>query len=205
MKTTLYLIRHGETDWNRLRRVQGSIDIPLNRLGQLQADRLIHWFRDIHLDAIYSSDLMRAYDTASALAKHYDLPVTTFPELRERSYGLIEGKHIDQFSLTHSDERNDWLELEQYDIEPLQAVKQRAYNKISHIIEQVEGKSVAIVSHGGTIKAFLAMISQGLTGSGKIKIKNTAVTEISYEKGNFQVVTLNDTSHLNDEHQNLVV
>ncbi len=205
MANTLYLIRHGETDWNRLKRVQGSIDTPLNHLGQLQANQLIHWFRDKQLDAIYSSDLIRAYDTANSLAKHYNIHVTTYPELRERNYGLIEGKHIDQFSLTHSDEQKDWLELEQYEIEALHAVKQRAFTKITEILQQFEDKSIAIISHGGTINAFLSLITHGHIGTGKIKIDNTAVTEISYDEDNYRIITLNDTSHLRDEHRNLVV
>lgn len=205
MINKLYLIRHGETDWNRLRRVQGNIDIPLNTLGQEQANKLNCWFRDKHIDVIYSSDLSRAYDTAQHLASHYNIGVKTYTELRERSYGLIEGKSIDQFSLTHSEITNDWLELEQYDIEPLQNVKQRVFTKIEEILQRHDGKSIACVSHGGAIKAYLSMITNGETGSGKIKIGNTAITEIEYSNGVYRIVTINNTSHLKDEDDYLVV
>lgn len=205
MKNTIYLIRHGETDWNREKRVQGSIDIPLNQRGQDQASKLFRWFQNRHIDAIYSSDLARAYDTARSLATHYNLAVRTFSELRERSYGLIEGKEIQQFQLTHSDEFGDWKELEQYQIEPLVAVKNRAFQKIEELVRLHHRESIAIVSHGGTINAFLSLITEGESGSGKIKIDNTAVTEIEYNNGTYRILTLNDTSHLLDGEQNLVV
>lgn len=201
----MYLIRHGETDWNRLRRVQGNMDIPLNSLGQEQADKLYRWFNNKQLDAIYSSDLSRAYHTACSLAKHYNIGVKSCCELRERSYGLIEGNSIGQFSLTHSEQANDWLEVDKYNIEPLRLVKQRMFNKIEEILQQHHEKAIAIVSHGGAIKAYLSIITHGEKGSGKIKIDNTAVTEIEYSNGTYQIVTLNDTSHLQDGQDHLVV
>lgn len=201
----MYLVRHGETDWNRLRRVQGNIDIPLNALGQEQAAKLYRWFRNKQIDAIYSSDLSRAFDTAQSLAVHYNIGVKTYSELRERNYGLIEGESIDQFSLTHSESTNDWLELEQYRIEPLQNVKYRVFTKIEELLQQHNDESIAIVSHGGTIKAYLSLITNGETGSGRIKIDNTAVTEIEYSNGVYRFVTLNDTSHLRDKDDYLVV
>lgn len=200
-----YLIRHGETDWNSHKRVQGNIDIPLNELGKAQANKLINWFHNKQVHAIYSSDLSRAYDTARALDSIYKLGITSYPELRERSYGLIEGKHIEQFNLTHSDESNDWLEIDQYEIEPLINVKNRVHSKIQDILKHHQGESIAIVSHGGAIKAYLSLITQGQIGSGKIKIDNTAVTEIEYKNGTYRIVTLNNTSHLHDEQGNLVV
>ncbi len=205
MTNKFYLIRHGETDWNRLKRVQGSIDIPLNSLGQEQANKLFRWFRDRQVDAIYASDLSRAYNTALSLAMNYRLGVKTYAELRERSYGLIEGKSIDQFTLTHSEQINDWLELDKYEIEPLTNVKQRVFSKIEEILQRHHGESIAIVSHGGAIKAYLTMITHGEIGSGKIKIDNTSVTEIEYSNGTYRIVTLNDTSHLSDEQDHLVV
>ena len=89
--TTLLLARHGETDWNRELRIQGSSDIELNELGRQQAQFLAQELTDVDLDAIYSSDLSRARATAAAVAATHGLEVTLDPRLRERSFGSWEG------------------------------------------------------------------------------------------------------------------
>ena len=89
--TTLLLARHGETDWNREFRIQGSSDIELNELGRQQAQFLAQELTDVDLDAIYSSDLSRAQATAAAVAATHGLDVKLDPRLRERSFGSWEG------------------------------------------------------------------------------------------------------------------
>ena len=89
--TTLLLARHGETDWNREFRIQGSSDIQLNELGRQQAQFLAQELTDVDLDAIYSSDLSRAQATAAAVAATHGLEVQLDPRLRERSFGSWEG------------------------------------------------------------------------------------------------------------------
>src|SRR5690606_37128890 len=94
--TQFWLIRHGETQWNAERRLQGSLDIPLNSIGAEQADRLGQYLRSprfgTRIDTVISSDLCRAYDTAVMAAGHYELPIERNPLLRERCYGVYEGK-----------------------------------------------------------------------------------------------------------------
>ena len=89
--TTLLLARHGETDWNRQLRIQGSSDIELNDLGRRQAQALAQDLTDVELDAIYSSDLARARQTAEPVAATHGLEVRFDPRLRERSFGSWEG------------------------------------------------------------------------------------------------------------------
>src|SRR3954471_7990952 len=89
--TTILLARHGETDWNLQRRVQGHSDTPLNETGRAQALALAETLDGAELDAIYASDLERAYDTAQFVAQRKGLPVTPLPELRERNFGTWEG------------------------------------------------------------------------------------------------------------------
>ena len=89
--TTLLLARHGETDWNREFRIQGSSDIELNELGRKQAHALAQELEHVELDAIYSSDLSRARATAEAVAASHGLEVRLDPRLRERSFGSWEG------------------------------------------------------------------------------------------------------------------
>ena len=89
--TTLLLARHGETDWNRELRIQGSSDIGLNDLGRAQAHALAQELEHVELDAIYSSDLSRAQATAAAVAASHGLEVRLDARLRERSFGSWEG------------------------------------------------------------------------------------------------------------------
>jgi len=92
--TTLYLIRHGETDWNRLGLYQGTTDVPLNAAGRAQARTLAESLREVPLHAAYSSPLSRALETAEAVVEGRGIAVRVLPELREISYGLWQGRGI---------------------------------------------------------------------------------------------------------------
>ncbi len=91
MTTRICFVRHGETDWNIEKRIQGHIDIPLNRTGRAQA--LAMGYNAVHhrFSALYSSDLTRAMDTARAIAEIEGLEVRRLPQLRERNYGIFQG------------------------------------------------------------------------------------------------------------------
>src|SRR5690349_15996562 len=89
--TTLLLARHGETDWNREGRWQGWADPPLNELGRRQATRLAEQLRTIPFDAVYSSDLRRAHETAEILAAPHAVPIVVDPALREIDIGSWSG------------------------------------------------------------------------------------------------------------------
>lgn len=88
----IYLVRHGETDWNRRGLYQGTTDVPLNERGHEQARALAAALAPVHFHAVYSSPLLRARATAQAVAAGRDLPLRTLPELREISYGLWQGR-----------------------------------------------------------------------------------------------------------------
>ena len=106
--TRLLVIRHGETDWNAQRRVQGHSDIALNATGQAQAQRLAAALADEAIAAVYSSDLQRAQATATALALPRGLPVHATALLRERHFGLIEGRTFDDFGALHPEAAQHW-------------------------------------------------------------------------------------------------
>ena len=94
---TIYLVRHGETDWNVKKIIQGHKQSILNKNGKDQAKKLAKHFQNIHIDAIFSSDLLRAKQTAEIVALEKKLAVTTSHLLRERSYGQHEGKLRDHY------------------------------------------------------------------------------------------------------------
>ncbi|HXZ09027.1 MAG TPA: histidine phosphatase family protein, partial [Paraburkholderia sp.] len=101
MTTQVIFIRHGETDWNRIKRIQGHIDIPLATSGVEQAQKLARRLQQeakegARLDAIYSSDLLRAQQTAQPVASSLGLPLQLREGLRERSYGSFQGHDSDE-------------------------------------------------------------------------------------------------------------
>jgi broad specificity phosphatase PhoE len=141
--TTLLLARHGETDWNRELRIQGSSDIALNELGLKQAQALAQELEHVELDAIYASDLSRARATAEAVAASHGLEVQLDPRLRERAFGSWEG-------LT----REDLAGLpggESHDGESDDEVRERVLAAVRSIAEAHPGEQVLVVSHGGAL------------------------------------------------------
>ncbi|NPV56099.1 MAG: histidine phosphatase family protein [Anaerolineae bacterium] len=100
---TLWLVRHGETDWNNAGRIQGHTDIPLNENGRKQARKAAQRLAEQRFDAAYASDLSRARETAEIIAAAHGLPVQTDPRLRERSHGSLEGYFYQDIRLKHPD------------------------------------------------------------------------------------------------------
>jgi len=141
--TTLLLARHGETDWNRELRIQGSSDIGLNELGRRQAQYLAQELTDAELDAIYSSDLSRAQATAAAVAATHDLEVNLDPRLRERSFGSWEGLTREDISAFPAGSRHDGETDDEVRMRVLAAVEEIAANH--------PGQQVLVVSHGGAL------------------------------------------------------
>lgn len=141
--TTLLLARHGETDWNRELRIQGSSDIALNDLGLCQAQFLAQELTDVDLDAIYASDLSRASATAAAVAATHGLEVKLDPRLRERSFGSWEGLTRDDLDALPEGARHDGETDEQ--------VRERVLAAIQDIACAHPGAQVLVVSHGGAL------------------------------------------------------
>jgi broad specificity phosphatase PhoE len=141
--TTLLLARHGETDWNRELRIQGSSDIELNDLGRQQAQFLAQELTDVDLDAIYSSDLSRARATAAAVAATHGLEVNLDRRLRERSFGSWEGLTREDISTFPAGSRHDG--------ESDDEVRERVLAAVEEIASHHPGEQVLIVSHGGAL------------------------------------------------------
>jgi broad specificity phosphatase PhoE len=140
--TTLLLARHGETDWNRELRIQGSSDIELNELGRDQARALAQELEHVELDAIYASDLSRARATAEAVAASHGLEVRLDPRLRERSFGSWEGLTREQIA-DHAHRPDD--------AETDDEVRERVLEAIQAIADEHPGETILVVSHGGAL------------------------------------------------------
>lgn len=149
--TTLVLVRHGETDWNRDRRVQGQTDIPLNETGRRQALALSAELNGRAFAAVYSSDLVRAYETATILAEPRSLTVIPVPALREKDFGSWEG-------LTDAEVLRRFphaLAGPWGDAETSAEVSTRVVAAVSEIVAAHAGDAVLVVTHGGPIRALL--------------------------------------------------
>jgi len=157
--TTLYVVRHGETDWNRERRIQGQQDPPLNEVGRQQARALAGRLSAIRFDAVYSSDLRRARETAEIIAAGRRLPIHVTPALRERSFGRWEGERFED--LPHLDPAGwqSWLERRPdaapHGGESDAALEKRSVAIFQRIVEAFPGGDVLVVSHGGLIAAMI--------------------------------------------------
>jgi broad specificity phosphatase PhoE len=160
--TTLLLVRHGETDWNRDGRWQGHSDTPLNAAGREQARRVAAELRDV--DAVYSSDLARARETAEILAEQLGLEVHLEPRLRERGFGAWEGKTSAEIEAEFRDEHARWLAGEApgaADAEPFGDFAARVQSFVEDLLERHPGETVLVVAHGGSARA-VAALAKGL-------------------------------------------
>jgi broad specificity phosphatase PhoE len=156
--TTLLLARHGESDWNRSKRWQGFADRPLTDLGRRQAVELAARLEDTELDAVYSSDLRRARDTADAVARGKGLEVRTTRDLREVDVGSWSGLTRAEAEGQFPEAYGRWLQGGEGwdDGETYEELGERVVGAIREIAKQHEGERVLVVAHGGTIRAIHA-------------------------------------------------
>ena len=144
--TTILLARHGETDWNRENRWQGWADPPLNDTGRAQARALAEQLRTTPFDAVYSSDLQRARETAEIAAELHDLPVVTDPGLREIDVGSWSG-------LTRPEIEERFPGGERPDGETREQHLNRVLGAVEQIARANHGRRILLVTHGGTMRA----------------------------------------------------
>ncbi len=173
--TTILLARHGETDWNREGRVQGHTDRPLNETGRAQAQALAETLSGEHLDAVYSSDLSRAYETARLVAEPRGLAVTRVPELREKHFGTWEG-------LTDTEVVERWPQARNGqwgDGETADDVARRVLAALRRIAAAHPDGRVLVVSHGGPLRSALLHCEAEGTGA----IANCHVARLEVEEG----------------------
>ena len=205
MKTTVLLIRHGETEWNILGKFQGCTDIPLSNEGVRQAGLLKNRING-DFDYIYASPLKRAYETAKIVAKDTDKEVCVANEIREINFGKWEGLTVkgiaEQYPEVFREWRNDKVEGKFCggDMSVLNA-SIRAKNCIMEIVNEHKGKKIVIVAHGGIIKAgLIGIFDWDMSMYHKIALGNTCINTIVFnEDMKPLLIGLNDTNHLDCE------
>ena len=173
---TIYLARHGETEWNEKKLIQGHSDIPLNKKGEIQAKDLSKKLSHVKFAAVFSSDLIRARRTAEIIILEKKLAVATTKTLRERLFGRFEGKHMNELRkilgelILFSKEKQKKLELS--DVENDEEIMRRFIPFIREVAVAYQGKSVLMVSHGGLIRAFLDRIGFKMPNYSEKPMKN---------------------------------
>ena len=179
---TLYLIRHGETEWNVKKLLQGHTDIPLNKKGEIQARQLARKFAQTHFDAVFSSDLIRAKRTAEIVTQEKKLAIFTTKALRERNFGQYEGRSFVQKKISTLIGK---LEAETKTIikEPFEnneILMMRFSTFLRETAVAYLGKTVLIVSHGGPMRHFLARLDPEYYREelGRVRINNLAYFKI---------------------------
>lgn len=179
MTTLLYLVRHGETDWNAQRRIQGSTDIPLNAIGRAQAASTAGLLERRRFDAVVASPLSRAFETGSIIAEHLGLAVpTTYPGLAERSYGEAEGLTNDEV-------------LERYphdDIpgrESRSALLGRVTETLGEIAVRYDAGTVVVATHGAVIRSVVNAAAPGTADRLSTPIRNGSVHSFRWDPERF--------------------
>ena len=150
--TTILLARHGETDWNRDGRWQGWSDPPLNETGRAQAQLLAEQLRSTPFDAVYASDLRRAFETAEIVAATHGLDVVADAGLREIDIGSWSGLTREEIDERFGGERPDGESREQHAARVLAAVER--------IARANPGRRILVVTHGGTMRALHGHVSE---------------------------------------------
>lgn len=203
--TLLYLVRHGETEYNRRGIVQGGgIDSELNATGYAQAEALADRLANESVDTIYASTLRRAKQTASVLATpHEPVSKTYLRDLDEMAWGVFEGE-------PPSEERDEamnavkqaWRSGE-YDRaieggESIADVEARARRAMNHIVTREAGNTVVVVTHGRYLRVMLATFLEGygLSDMSDLDHSNTCVNRVAVTAGRFEAERLNCTAHL---------
>ena len=201
MLTRLILVRHGQTVWNHDMRYQGHTDIALTDEGIKQAELVAERLAKEKINAVYSSDLSRAFITAERIAQRHGVSVTGIPELREIKFGEWEGltykgigeKWPDQLPKLYS--HPDEVVIPGG--ETFRDLKARATRAVESLVEKHPEDTIAVVSHGGTIRTILcATLNIHLNHVWSIRQDNTAVNIIEYYGDRAIVSLVNDIHHL---------
>ena len=189
--TELLLVRHGETDWNAERRFQGHADPPLNDLGRQQAREVADELAGERIDAVYTSDLARARETATIIAERVGVPVVALPELREIDVGEWQGLTWPEVEKRFPEGVRDWHESghgwkggETYD-----ELGERILTALRRIAAEHADERVLVVGHGGTVRAVRAYLEGRSVAESRREspaIGNCEVFRIGSEDGEFR-------------------
>ncbi|MEI4770935.1 histidine phosphatase family protein [Psychrobacillus sp. FJAT-51614] len=187
--TIICLIRHGETDWNVIGKLQGRTDIPLNETGILQAEECSEFLKTSQWDVIITSPLKRAKQTAKIINKNVIVPVVEMEEFLERDYGDAEG-------MTYEERISKFPDNIYPNQEERASLNKRVIEGIEKINQRYGDNKILLVAHGAVINAILAVLSNGKIGSGKTNLINACISNIYLHQDKWRIKDFNQISHL---------
>jgi len=194
-------VRHGETDWNAQRRVQGQIDIPLNAKGRTQAAALARGLAAECFSALYCSDLQRALQTAEPTASSHQLTIRSDPALRERHFGVLQALTAEEAQVRHPQARLRHVARDpQYALESgesLAAFERRICECLDELFRRHIGESILVVTHGGVLDiAYRRATGRDLSSRRDFELPNAALNWLEAVAGDWRVLRWADAAHL---------
>ncbi len=199
----IYLIRHGQTDWNIQGRIQGSHDIPLNEVGQRQATKLAEGMDSRPVSRIFSSTLTRAMETAQKIGSRQNVEIYPMPQLIEVEFGKWEGMTWEEIMEAYPKEYRLWAlnpdEVAPPGGETQEQVIRRCVKAINEALRITGGREdIAIVSHGATIAYLVSYMMRDNPEIESIIVENASITTVNYNPltEDFMLLEMNDTSHI---------
>ena len=199
--TSIYLVRHGQTAWNKEEIFRGRTDVPLDETGLKQAELAAEYFKGIEIHGIYSSPLVRAWQTAEKIAQSHSVKVQPLDGIIDLSFGNWEGHPHQEIKKIDSERYKQWVE-EPHRVrlpggESLDEVRIRSMAALEEVIQKHPGKTLVLVSHRVINKVLICGIL-GIDNSHfwQIGQDTTAINLFQYKNGKYVLSILNETCHL---------
>jgi probable phosphoglycerate mutase len=195
------MVRHGETDWNIEKRIQGHIDISLNATGLAQADAAARRLAGQAFDAAYSSDLDRAWQTARVIGQRLDLDVRRTPDLRERHYGILQGLTAEEIATKYPEAYRHYLVRNPQCCfetgESLEDFSARIIAAIESLAAKHPGQNLLLIFHGGVLDVcYRRATGRDLASPRDFPIPNAAFNWLEVGPTGWQLVSWADHRHL---------
>ncbi len=197
----LYLVRHGETEYNRHDLFRGQLDIPLNDTGRRQARAAGESLREVELAAFYSGPLQRAADTAALIAEPHGAIPQVLPSLDDIDYGAWSGKTVSEVRESYPECYEFWVhrpaEVQFPEGESLRHARARVEEGLEWLWERHPDESVVLVGHKMVNRLVLCIaLGMPLSGIWRVEQSNGAINIISRDERGYMVLRMNDTCHL---------
>jgi 2,3-bisphosphoglycerate-dependent phosphoglycerate mutase len=203
--TRIIAVRHGETAWNVAARIQGQLDVGLNDTGRWQARRVGEALASETIATVYTSDLGRAHETAQSIGEATGVPVVPDQGLRERSFGVFEGKTFTEIEETWPDQAHNWRKrIPEWQPpeggESLLQLRERVTRTVEALAARHPGEQIVVVAHGGVLDALYRVATRQEVNSPRTwELPNGAINRLLWTPEGFTLVGWSDTQHLDHE------
>ena len=199
----LTILRHGETDWNASQRIQGQQDVPLNERGLAQAQAAAAYLQTQDFDALYSSDLRRAVDSALPVSRALNVSIQTDKNLREWKLGILEGLLRTEAAEQHPQVYQIYNQQQPDGLIPQGETIRERYQRSTQAIEALCAKhpeqQVLLVTHGGILDNWYRYVNQiPLEAPRDWVLNNAGISQFEKHQGQWSMLTWSETGHLAD-------